>query len=134
METTTCVHLAAHGHSKIHYSAAEFFVCFLLEKATIRCFSITVPFNSIRLVCYESLLLEVNHVLNRRTSAISHSVEIGRRQEINDKFRAQKCSIYRNIKKNVRVEGFIMTQLMILYPPSNISMFSCPSVLKSWTL
>lgn len=36
-------------------------------------------------------------------------------------------------KKDVKVQGLIMTQLMILYLLSNISMFSCPSVLNSWT-
>lgn len=92
VKTATCVHLAAHGHSKIHYCTAEFLFAFFKERDTIRCFSITVPFNSKRLVCYESLLLEVNHVLHR-PSAISHCAETETRQEINYKFRVQKCSI-----------------------------------------
>lgn len=28
VETATCVHLTAHGHSKIHYSTAEFLFAF----------------------------------------------------------------------------------------------------------
>lgn len=97
MEKAACVHLTALGNYKIHYSVAEFLFAFFKETDTIRYFSITVPFNSKRLVCYESLLLEADHVLNRRTSAISHCAEIEKRQEINYNFRFQKTSILKNI-------------------------------------